>query len=147
LYRDEEVLRTIENGRIEVLEPVVAVPRLLGLDTPEVHRVIGVHVGIGFGHVGERVVAQKMLVAPVVASLLVEQRRLLGRSIGGGDRDAPHVERAAVDEVVDGAHKPPGPWARGQSSVRSLVDRDERQERHAHTRTHSESDAQKQRGL
>ncbi len=85
LYRDEEALRTIENGRVEVLEPVVAVPRLLGLDTPEVHRVIGVHVGIGFGHVGERVVAQKMLVAPTIASLLGEQRRLLGRIIGGGE--------------------------------------------------------------
>lgn len=83
MYSDEEVLRTIENGRVEVLEPVVAVPRLLGLDTPEVHRVIGVHVGIGFGHVGERVVAQKMLVAPAIASLLGEQRRLLGGSIGG----------------------------------------------------------------
>jgi hypothetical protein len=55
---------TIEQRRVEVLSAVVAVPRLLGLDPSEVHWVVGVHVGIGFSHVGEWMVAQEVLVAP-----------------------------------------------------------------------------------
>lgn len=60
--------RTIENRSVEMLEPVMLVPRLIWLDSPNVG-IVCMNVRICISYVGKRMVPKKMLMKPVMSCL------------------------------------------------------------------------------